>query len=47
MVLIQEQLRLRGIALPLIEAGLRVDGIELSQPMVDRMRESRAATASR
>jgi SAM-dependent methyltransferase len=27
------------IALPLMEAGVRVDGIELSQDMVDRMRE--------
>lgn len=27
------------IALPLTQAGLRVDGIELSQAMVDRMRE--------
>ena len=27
------------IALPLVKAGLRVDGIELSQDMVDRMRE--------
>ena len=27
------------IALPLTEAGVRVDGIELSQDMVDRMRE--------
>src|SRR6266704_655609 len=27
------------IALPLLKAGVRVDGIELSQDMVDRMRE--------
>jgi SAM-dependent methyltransferase len=27
------------IALPLVQAGVRVDGIELSQDMVDRMRE--------
>ncbi len=29
------------IALPLMRAGVRVDGIELSQDMVDRMREKR------
>ena len=27
------------IALPLVQAGVRVDGIELSQDMIDRMRE--------
>ena len=33
------------IALPLTKAGVRVDGIELSQDMVDRMREKPGGTA--
>ncbi len=33
------------IALPLITAGVRVDGIELSQDMVDRMREKPGGAA--
>src|SRR5215813_336973 len=33
------------IALPLTQAGVRVDGIELSQNMVDRMREKPGGTA--
>jgi hypothetical protein len=35
------------IALPLTAAGVRVDGIEVFPPMVDRMRESPAAPTSR
>ena len=35
------------IALPLVRAGVRVDGIELSHHMVDRMREKPGGTTSR
>ena len=34
------------IALPLTAAGVRVDGIEVSQHMVDRMREKRGGSGS-
>jgi len=35
------------IALPLAARGVRVDGIDLSQAMVDRLRSKPAATSSR